>query len=109
VAQIAKSIANKLNTRHEYFSRQKIDTDLIEFASLAHDIGHPPFRHNGEEAVDACMAEAGSFEGNAQTLRILTRLGKRATIVGGANNVERIRTGEDNRAGLNLTFSITVS
>ena len=104
VAQIAKSIANKLNSEHQYFSVHKIDTDLVEFAALAHDLGHPPFGHNGEEALDECMADAGGFEGNAQTLRILTRLEKRATMTGGASNLERILDGADNRAGLNLTF-----
>jgi len=45
VAQIAKSIAIKINDEHPYFATQNINTDLIEFAGLAHDVGHPPFGH----------------------------------------------------------------
>lgn len=98
VAQIAKSIALKIN---QQFSRRtkniiKIDTDLIEFAALAHDIGHPPFGHQGEEALDNLMVEYGGFEGNAQTLRLLTKIEKKVFDKNGDN-------GNDNRYGLNLT------
>jgi dGTPase len=77
VAQIAKSIAIRLNETIPYFQTHKINTDLVEFAGLAHDLGHPPFGHNGEAELDQLMMDYGGFEGNAQTLRILSRLEKK--------------------------------
>jgi len=79
VAQIAKSIAIKLNSTGVFPNGNSFDlnTDLIEFSALAHDIGHPPFGHQGEEALDQCMLDFGGFEGNAQTLRILSKLEKK--------------------------------
>ncbi|SIO56145.1 dGTPase [Bradyrhizobium erythrophlei] len=106
VAQIAKSIAIKLNDEHDYFKTNNINTDLIEFAGLAHDVGHPPFGHNGEAQLDRHMIEYGGFEGNAQTLRILSRLEKKQTTTYPQTNEipQPFINGQDYRLGLNLTY-----
>ena len=101
VAQIAKSIALRINSRHAYFVDNPIDLDLIETAALAHDLGHPPFGHNGERALDECMRKKGGFEGNAQTLRILARLEKKELDL---EEAEETPKSEDRRVGLNLTY-----
>jgi len=108
VAQIAKSIAIRLNYLvAEKFGEKAghIDTDLVELISFAHDLGHPPFGHTGEYALQEKMHEVGGFEGNAQTLRILARLEKRQTIqVGDTTDFVEFADGQDLRAGLNLSF-----
>jgi dGTPase len=64
VAQIGRTIARALG----------LNEDLTEALCLAHDIGHPPFGHSGETVLQAAMAEAGGFDHNAHTIRVLTRL-----------------------------------
>ena len=75
VAQIARSLARNLG----------LDSDLAEALALAHDLGHTPFGHTGEDALSACMAPYGGFEHNAQTLRIVTRLEQRYARFDGLN------------------------
>lgn len=76
VAQIGRSICNYIHsTNKEIFSDDFfIDQDLVESACLAHDLGHPPFGHSGERTLHNEMKVYGGFEGNAQTLRILTEI-----------------------------------
>lgn len=89
VAQIGRRVAQLC---HEKF-RQKsdafgVDVEAVEAAALAHDLGHPPFGHAGEAALNHLVEQSGDedgFEGNAQTFRIITKLSVRFTEVGGLN------------------------
>lgn len=75
VAQISRSIARIL----------KLDEDLAECVALAHDLGHPPFGHTGEDVLKECMAAHDGFDHNAHTLRLLTKLERRHARFDGLN------------------------
>jgi dGTPase len=75
VAQIARALARQLG----------LDEDLTETLALAHDLGHPPFGHAGERALDACLRDHGGFDHNAQTLRVVTALEHRYPEFDGLN------------------------
>ncbi|HEX2529169.1 MAG TPA: deoxyguanosinetriphosphate triphosphohydrolase [Geminicoccus sp.] len=75
VSQIGRTIARVL----------RVDEDLTEAISLAHDLGHSPFGHAGEEALNACLRDVGGFDHNVQTFRILTRLERRYAAFDGLN------------------------
>jgi len=75
VAQIARALARQLG----------LDEDLTEALALAHDLGHPPFGHAGERALDSCLRAHGGFDHNAQTLRVVTSLEHRYPEFDGLN------------------------
>src|SRR5215475_12791649 len=75
VAQIARALARQLG----------LEEDLTETLALAHDLGHPPFGHAGERALDACLRAYGGFDHNAQTLRVVTSLEHRYPEFDGLN------------------------
>lgn len=86
VAQIARKFAERLpydyqsNKRTLRLIAEQVDPDVVEVAALAHDLGHPPFGHIGEQELDKCVKRAGvadGYEGNAQTFRIVTKLAAR--------------------------------
>lgn len=83
VAQIARSIARRL----------ALNEDLVEAVSLAHDLGHTPFGHAGQEALNACMKDHGGFEHNLQSLRVVDVLEERYAAFDGLNLCFETREG----------------
>jgi dGTPase len=83
VAQIARSIARNLN----------LNEDLVEAISLAHDLGHTPFGHAGQDALNECMQEFGGFEHNLQSLRVVDLLEQRYGAFDGLNLCFETREG----------------
>lgn len=83
VAQLGRSIARSL----------RINEDLVEAISLAHDLGHTPFGHAGQDALNACMADHGGFEHNLQSLRVVDRLEERYPQYDGLNLTFETREG----------------
>src|ERR1700678_898007 len=75
VAQIARALARAL----------RLDDDLAEAVALGHDLGHTPFGHTGEDALDACMGDFGGFEHNGHGLRLVTELERRYADFDGLN------------------------
>ena len=83
VAQLGRSMARTLG----------LDEDLVEAIALAHDLGHTPFGHAGQDALDACMAEHGGFEHNLQSLRVVDHLEERYPAFDGLNLCFETREG----------------
>lgn len=81
VAQVGRELGKELGA----------NPDVVDAACLSHDLGHPPFGHNGERVLDELAGDCGGFEGNAQTLRLVTRL------------EPKVLTDDGHPAGLNLT------
>ncbi|MFI9587384.1 deoxyguanosinetriphosphate triphosphohydrolase [Streptomyces sp. NPDC052236] len=79
------------------------DPDLVETACLAHDLGHPPFGHNGEQALNDFAKDCGGFEGNAQSLRLLTRIEPKRFVHDDTRSAPGEQNGELVSVGLNLT------
>jgi len=105
VADIASRIASTLNHRHgAALGGYRVNNDIVACASLLHDLGHPPFGHSGEEVLNERMREHGGFEGNAQTLRIVTCLENRLGLIEDRGAAESaITQSEGAPRGMNLT------
>ncbi|MFV2069386.1 MAG: deoxyguanosinetriphosphate triphosphohydrolase [Pirellulales bacterium] len=88
VASIARTVGRAL----------RLNEDLVEALALAHDIGHPPFGHAGEDTLDACLANDGGFEHNRQALRIVEQLECRCCTHSGLNLTYEVLEGQEARA-----------
>jgi len=95
VEAVAQLIVNKINSLISD-DPNKINKHVVRFACFSHDIGHPPFGHYGEKALNNCMANNGGFEANAQTFRILTTIEK--------GNILYNSPEKHSRNGLNITY-----
>ncbi len=95
VAQIARALARAL----------RLDDDLAEAVALAHDLGHTPFGHTGEEALDACMAGDGGFDHNSHALRIVTELERHYADFDGLNLTDTTLAGIVKHNGPLLDFA----
>ena len=93
VAQIARSVARRL----------RLDEDLTEAIALAHDLGHTPFGHAGQDALNACMRPHGGFEHNLQSLRVVDVLEQ--PVIGPARRPTRTRLA--NRCAIFISLSLT--
>lgn len=106
VGQIARAIGRRANATLLRRHGSEVDLDLLELAGLAHDIGHPPFGHTGEEALNFEMKEFGGFESNAQSLRVLARIEKKLDAPSRQLDEDRepiwARDGQEVAVGLNL-------
>jgi dGTPase len=89
VASVARTIARAL----------RVNEDLVEALALAHDVGHPPFGHAGEEVIDGLLADVGGFNHNAQAVRLFTLLERRYPDRPGLNLTAEVLDGQRRRAG----------
>jgi len=89
VASIARTLARAL----------RLNEDLVEALALAHDIGHPPFGHSGEDVLDECLSNGGGFDHNRQALRIVELLENRYPEFPGLNLSAEVLEGQSHRAG----------
>ena len=99
VAQIARAVARQMG----------LDDDLAECLGIAHDLGHPPFGHTGEDVLDACMEPYEGFDHNAQTLRVLTKLERKYPTFDGLNLTWETLEGVVKHNGPLIRFGATLT
>jgi dGTPase len=98
VAQIARAVARQMG----------LDDDLAECLGIAHDLGHPPFGHTGEDVLDACMENYQGFDHNAQTLRVLTKLERKYPNFDGLNLTWETLEGVVKHNGPLIRYGVTL-